>query len=129
MEISSTVWLPEITDWWRQQEEMHSMYTDLTNVARNIFFILPHGVGVEASFSLGRDVIGWSESKTTGGTLPEKVIVTQIARANDGIFAGDCAALHTAETENDLELKKEAEDKKLARMAKVHHFLKMWQGS
>jgi len=24
MEISSTFWLPDITDWWRQQEETHS---------------------------------------------------------------------------------------------------------
>jgi len=23
MEISSTFWLPDITDWWRQQEETH----------------------------------------------------------------------------------------------------------
>jgi hypothetical protein len=59
MEISSTFWLPDITDWWRQQEETHSKYADLSNVARDIFSIIPHGVGVEASFSLGRDVIGW----------------------------------------------------------------------
>jgi len=56
-EISSTFWIPDITDWWRQQEEMHSKYTDLSNVARDIISIIPHGVGVEASFSLGRDVI------------------------------------------------------------------------
>jgi len=53
METSSTFWLPDITDWWRQQEETHSKYTDLSNVARDIFFIIPHGIGVEASFSLG----------------------------------------------------------------------------
>jgi len=32
-------------------------------------------------------------------------------------------------TENDSEMKKEAEDGKLHRMAKVHDFLEMWQGS
>ena len=59
MEISSIFWIPEITDWWRQQEETHLKYPDLSNVERDIFSILAHGVGVEASFSLGRDVIGW----------------------------------------------------------------------
>jgi len=58
MEFSSTFWIPDITDWWHQQEEMHSKYADLSNVAHNIFSIIPHGVGVEASFSLARDVIG-----------------------------------------------------------------------
>jgi len=59
MEISSTFWLLDIADWWRQQEEMHSKYADLSNVACNIFSIKPHGVGVEASIHLGWDVIGW----------------------------------------------------------------------
>jgi hypothetical protein len=58
MEISSTFWIPDITDWWRQLEETHPKYANLSNVARNIFSIIPHGVVVEASFSLGRDVIG-----------------------------------------------------------------------
>jgi len=79
MEISSTFWILDITDWWPQQEEMHSKYADLSNVARNIFCIIPQGVGVEASFSLGRDVIGWRQSKHTGKTLCEKVVVRQFA--------------------------------------------------
>jgi hypothetical protein len=79
MEISSTFWIPDISDWWRQQEETHSNYADLSNVAHDIFSVILHGVGVEANFSLGRDVIGWRQSKTTGDTLPEKVIVTQFA--------------------------------------------------
>ena len=87
MEISSTVWIPDITDWWRQQEEMHSMYAYLSNVARDIVSIIPHGIGVQASFSLGRDVIGWRQSKTTGGTLREEVVARQFARANNGILA------------------------------------------
>jgi hypothetical protein len=32
-------------------------------------------------------------------------------------------------TENDSEIKKEAEERKLHRMAKVHNFLEIWQGS
>jgi len=75
MEISSTFWIPDIANWWRQQEETHSKYADLSNVARNIFSIIPHGIGVEASSSVGRDVIGWRQSKTTGETLHEKVVI------------------------------------------------------
>ena len=52
MEISSTFRLPDITDWWRQEEETHQKYTDRSNVARDIFSVIPHGVGVEASFPL-----------------------------------------------------------------------------
>jgi len=66
MAISSKFWILDITDWWRQKEETHSKYADISNVARNIFSIIPHGVRVEASFSLGRDNIGWRQSKTTG---------------------------------------------------------------
>jgi len=129
MEISSTFWLLDINDWWRQQEETHSKYTNLTNVARNIFSIIPHGVGVDASSSLGRDVIGWRQSKTTGETLRKKVIVRQFARANNGILAGTDPELDPTNTENDSEMKQEAEERKLHRMAKVHDFLEMWQGS
>jgi len=117
MEISSTFWIPDITDWWRQQEETHSMYTDLSNVACDIFSIMPHGVGVEASFSLGRDVIGWRQSKTTGETHREKAVVRQFARANNRILAGTDPKLDTMKTENDLEMKKEAEEKKIAQNA------------
>jgi len=53
MEFSWTFWIPDITDWWRQQEETHSKYANLSNVARNIFSIILQGVGVEASCSLG----------------------------------------------------------------------------
>jgi len=129
MEISSTFWIPDITDWWRQQEETHSLYADLSNVARDIVSIIPHGVGVEDSFSLGRDVIGWRQSKTTGETLREKVIVRQFARANNGILAGTDPELDTTNTENHSEMKKEAEERKLHRMANIHDFLEMWQGS
>jgi len=129
MEISSTFWLPDITDWWRQQEETQFKYADLSNVARDILSIIPHGVGVEASFSLGRDVIGWRQSKTPCGTLREKVVVRQFARANHGMLAGTDPELDTMNTENDSEMKKEAEESKLHRMAKVHDFLEIWQRS
>jgi len=129
MEICSPFWIPDITDWWRQQEEKHSKYADLSNVARDIFSIIPHAVGVEASFSLGRDVNGWRQSKTTGETLCEKVVVRQFARANNCISAGTDLDLDTTNTENDSEMKKEAEERKLHTMVKVHDFLEMWQGN
>jgi len=129
MDISSTFWLLGITDWWRHQEEAHSKYANRSNVARNIFPIIPHGVRGEASFSLGRDIICWRHSKATGKTLRETVIVWQFARANNGILAGADPALDIMNTDNDLELKKEAETWALHRMAKVHDFLEMWQGS
>jgi hypothetical protein len=102
MEFSSTIWIPDITDCWRQQAETHSTYADLSNVARDIFSIIPHGVRVEASVSLGRDVIGWRQSKTTGETLREKVVVRPFARANNGILAGTDPELNNVNTENDL---------------------------
>jgi len=129
MEISSTFWIPDITDCWRQQDETDSKYADLSNVARDIFSIIPHGVGVEASFSLGRVVFGWRQSKTTGETLWEKVVVRLFARANNGILAGTDQEVDTPHPGNDSEMKKEAEERKLHRMAKDHDFLEMWQGS
>jgi len=129
MEISSTFWIPDITDWWRQHEETHSKYADLSNVARDIFSITPNVVKVEASFSLGQDVIGWRQSKTTGETLREKVVVRQFARGNNVILAGSEPELDTTNTVNDLEMKTQAEERKLHRMAKVHESLEMWQGS
>ena len=128
MEISSTFWLPDITDWWRQQKETHAKYADLSNVARDIFSIIPHGVGVEASGSLGRYVIGWRRSNPTGETVREILVVRQFARANNGILASAEQESDTMNTENDTEMKKEVEERKLHRMAKVHDFPEMWQG-
>jgi len=129
MEIGSTLWLPAITKWWRLQEETHPKYADLSNVARDIFSIIPHGVGVKASFSLWRDITGLRQSKTTGETLREMVVVTQYGRANNEIWAGDDPSLDRSETDNNLELKREPEGRKLHRMANVHDCLEMWQGS
>jgi len=130
MEISSTFRIPHITNWWCQWEETHSKYADRSNVVHNIFSIIPlHGVGVEASLSLWRDVIGMRQSKTTQETLHKIVVVRHFAQANYGILAGDDLALNTMNHENDLQMKREAEERKFHRMAKVHDFLEMWQGS
>jgi hypothetical protein len=73
--ISSTYWLPHITDRWHQPEATYSKYTDLSNVAHDIFSIVPQVAKVEASILLQWDVIGWRESKSTGETLRDIVIV------------------------------------------------------
>jgi hypothetical protein len=44
-------------------------------------------------------------------------------------LAGDHPVSDTKHTENVLEMKKQTEEKKLHRMAKLHDLLKMWQGS
>jgi len=111
MEINSRLWIPDITDWWRQQEETHSMYADHSNVSHDIFSIILDGVGVEASYSLGRDVIGWRQWKTTGETLREKVVVRQFTQANNGTWAGTEHELDTMNTLNHSEMNKEAEER------------------
>jgi len=53
MEISSTLLLADITVWRCQQEETHSMYANLFNVAYGILSIIPHCVEVKGDFPFG----------------------------------------------------------------------------
>ena len=108
---------------------MQATYDDLSNEARNILFIIPHGVAVETSFTLTRDVIGWRQWKTTGKTVHVKVVVRQFAGVNIWMMLDDDSAFDMTNTENNLEIMREAEERKLHRMAMVHNFLEMWQGS
>jgi len=108
---------------------MHSKYADHSNVSHNISSIIQHGVGVLGSFSLGWGVITCRQSRTAGKIHHEKVIVRQFAWANNRLLAGDNLALHTTNTDNGLEMKQKVEQKISHRMAKVHDFLEMWQGS
>jgi len=85
MGFSSTLGILDITDWWRQQQEMHSKYANLSDVASNIWSIIPHGVGLGAKFSLQQDVSDGKHSKTIGMTLHEIVVVRQFAQANNSI--------------------------------------------
>ena len=61
---SSTLSLPNSPDWSRQKQVTHWKYADPSNVACNIISIIPHGVRVEMSSSLGRDEIGGRQSQT-----------------------------------------------------------------
>jgi len=53
----------------------------------------------------------------------------QFARANHGILPVGDPDMDTMNIENDSEMKKEVEERKLQRMAKVHDLLEMWLGS
>jgi hypothetical protein len=55
---------------------------------------------------------GWRQSITKGKTRRQKVVVRQFAGAKRGLLAGDDPALHTTNTDNDLEMKRVAEQKK-----------------
>jgi len=89
MEISSRFWIPDIANWRRHKDETHSKYANLANVAQDIFSIIPDGVRVEGSVSLGWDVIGWIQWNTTGETVCQEVGVRQFAWANTGILVGN----------------------------------------
>jgi hypothetical protein len=105
MEIRSVFWLPAITDWWHQQEESHSNHADLSNAARNIFSIIPHCVAVEASFSPGRDNIGWTQSNTSSKFLHETVIIRQFVFAICWIAVADDPPMNIMDSGNIFELK------------------------
>lgn len=79
MEYSSTNWIPEISDWWHQEEETYPKYTNLSNVAQDILSIIPHVVAVEASVSHRQDVISRRESITIWETLDQNLAVRQVA--------------------------------------------------
>jgi hypothetical protein len=57
------------------------------------------------------------------------VVVSQFAGANSGLLAGDDTGFDPNSTDNNMEMKREAEEKMLHRMAKICHILGMWQGS
>jgi len=57
------------------------------------------------------------------------MVVRQFALANEPILAGDYPALDTMTTENDSQIRREAEERNLQRMANVHDYVVMWQGN
>ena len=84
---------------------------------------------MEASFSLGRDCIGWRQSTTTAETVWENVVVRPFAQVNNQTLEGDYTELDSTETENHLDLKRKGEARKFHTLANVRKFLEMWQGS
>ena len=80
---------------------------------------------MEASSSLGRDVIGCRRIETKSETHREEVVIRQFARANNQILAGADQGLDTINPENESEMKKQSQDRKLRRLAKIHDVLDM----
>jgi hypothetical protein len=74
-------------------------------------------------------VIGWRQSKTIRETVHKNVAVRQRAQANHGIVVGDNRVSDMTNTENDSEIKNEAEERILHSMANIHDFVEMWLGS
>jgi len=62
-------------------------------------------------------------------TLGKKVVLRQFVQANTRILAGTDPELNNMNPENDSEMNREAEQRTMQRMAKVHGMLQMWQGS
>jgi hypothetical protein len=89
MESRDIFYIFSITKSSCQQEEMHSSYANLSNVAHNIPSLIQHGIGVVASLSLGGDIVGWRYSKTTVEILQAEVVVRQSVQANHGRLAGN----------------------------------------
>jgi hypothetical protein len=56
-------------------------------------------------------------------------VVSQFARSNAGLLAGDIPITHPLDPHNDAEIMLEDQENRLHRMAKVHNFLEIWQGS
>ena len=50
------------------------------------------------------------------------MVVQQLERSNLGLLAGDTSQIDSSISDNDLEIKKDAEERKLHRMAKVYDF-------
>ena len=120
-EITASFWYPDVGGWWLKQETSMGEYRDLAKMARDIFSVMPHGVGVESSFCLGRDVIGWRQCRTTGVTLQQKVVVRQWARNNGGLLPDEVKM--SMDSMADPEEKAKEEDKKLDRLATIKDFL------
>ena len=123
MDISSTFLNTDLMAWFHPQEEMHTKYIIVWNMARAIFTIIPHAVRAVACFSVGRNMMRWRQSTTTGETLREKVVVRQFALTNNSLLTGDNLPVDTMNTDNGLETKREVEQNKLHRMPRVHDML------
>ena len=78
-EMTAAFWKPDVAAYWQAQENSLSEFAPLARMARDVFLVIPHSVGVEASFSLGRDIMGWRQCRTAGDTLQKKVVVRQFA--------------------------------------------------
>jgi len=120
-------WSDAVPDRKPRSRTIGNTNPDYPNVERNISTIIPQRVSVESSVCLGRDLICWMQSNNKGETLHKKLVQMQFDTAYNRILAGDDLTLDTTDTDNYLEIKKHGEESTLHRIAKVDHFLEMWQ--
>lgn len=96
---------PDIGEWWHQQEKDNTVFKPLAKMARDVLSVIPHGVGAERSFSIGRMVVSWQQHGMTAETLKQRMIVRQDNnRRNADIH--DLGAAAAAENEK---IKKQAD--------------------
>jgi hypothetical protein len=98
-------------------------------VACHRFSIIPHGVRVDASLSLGRDVFVGRKSKPTGDSLRKYIVVGHFSPANNGLLVSNDSEWDQTSTDHHMEITREAEQKMLEQIGMVCDFLQMWQGS
>jgi len=104
------------------------MHADLSNLASDILSIIPHGVVLEASVSLGPDIMSWRHTKSNGAIFRDTVIATKLDSAIETRFAGDSTVCEAGQPQNDFEFKREGEETKLNKIARVEDVLEMWSG-
>jgi len=121
-EFSSTFWIPDITIWWLQQGEMYSKYPILRNVACNLFSNTYHAGGQEDRVSVVPDLFGWRQSTSTGETLHDNVNVRLFPEVSYEMLTPDYPPWDTKNTENELEMKLEPDERILHRRANFHCF-------
>ena len=125
-ELTAAFWKPDVAAYWQEHEDSCTEYAPLARMARDVFSVIPHGIGVEASFSLGCDVLGWRQCRTSGDMLQKKVIVRQFSRSNPGILAGADIGLPNNATAAQNEQKEE--DKKLLKLAGISDHIHFRRG-
>jgi hypothetical protein len=80
-------------------------------VTHYIISIITHDVGEEGSFSVEEDYIGWRLSKSPCEKIRENIIVRQLTYTSLELVTCNDAVLDMINTENELEMKREAEER------------------
>ena len=95
-------------------------------MGRDVFSVIPYGIGVEVSFSLGHYVLGWRQCRTSEDRLQKKVIVQQFSWSHSGILADTNIGLvnDTAAAQNEPK----EEDKKLLKLAGISDHIHFRRG-
>jgi hypothetical protein len=66
----------DFLEYWRV-EGVNNAAKPLVRMVRDVFSVIPHSVGVEGSFSLGRQAVSWRQHQMKADTLHWMIIVRQ----------------------------------------------------